>query len=57
MVYDVYLLCELYLLSLKIFIFVSFQINKFLEICVCGRGRMSHMEWWKTMDSCKQSSF
>ena len=24
MVYDVYLLCELYLLSLKIFIFVSF---------------------------------
>ena len=28
MVYDVYLFCELYLLSLKIFIFVSFK-NKF----------------------------
>ena len=28
MVYDVYLLCELYLLSLKILIFVSFK-NKF----------------------------
>ena len=28
MVYDVYLLCELYLLSLKIFIFVSFKIKK-----------------------------
>ena len=32
MVYDVYLLCELYLLSLKILIFVSFKINKFLKI-------------------------
>ena len=29
---DVYLLCELYLLSLKIFIFVSFKINKFKKI-------------------------
>ena len=28
MVYDVYLLCELYPLSLKIFIFVSFKIKK-----------------------------
>ena len=28
MVYDVYLLCELYLLSLKIFIFVSFKTKK-----------------------------
>ena len=28
MAYDVYLLCELYLLSLKIFIFVSFKINE-----------------------------
>ena len=27
MVYDVYLLCELYLLSLKMLIFVSFKIN------------------------------
>ena len=31
-VYDVSLLCELYLLSLKILIFVSFKINKFLKI-------------------------
>ena len=28
MVYDAFLLCELYLLSLKIFIFASFKINK-----------------------------
>ena len=28
MVYDVYLLCELYFLLLKKFIFVSFIINK-----------------------------
>ena len=32
MVYDVYLLCELYLSSLKIFIFVSFKINKLKKI-------------------------
>ena len=30
-VYDVYLLSELYLLLLKIFIFVSFKINNFLK--------------------------
>ena len=30
MVYDVYLFCELYLLSLKIFIFVSFK-NKLIS--------------------------
>ena len=30
-VYDVYLFCELYLLSLKIFIFVSFKINKWIK--------------------------
>ena len=29
MIYNVYLLCELYLLSIKIFIFVSFKIHKF----------------------------
>ena len=29
MVYDVYLLCKLYLLSLKIFIFFHLKINKF----------------------------
>ena len=38
MVYDVYLLCELYLLSLKIFIFVSFKkkyIKKYIKyVCV-----------------------
>ena len=28
MVYDVCIFCELYLLSLKIFVFVSFKINK-----------------------------
>ena len=32
MVYNVYLLCELYLLSLKIFIFVSFKVNKLFKI-------------------------
>lgn len=44
MVFDVYLFCELYLLSLKIFIFVSFKdkfkkkklenLNEFLNINV-----------------------
>ena len=29
MVYDIYLLCELYLLSLKIFTFVLFKIDKY----------------------------
>ena len=31
MAYDVYLLCELYLLSLKIFIFISFEIDKLIK--------------------------
>ena len=31
MAYDVCLLCELYLLSLKIFIFISFKIDKLIK--------------------------
>ena len=40
MVYDVYLLCELYLLSLRIFIFVSFR-NKEKRTPDCSRERAS----------------
>ena len=44
MVYDVYLLCELYLLSLKILIFVSFKINKFLKIKDKKKGVLSFIK-------------
>ena len=37
MVYDVYLLCELYLLSLKILIFVSFITNKEIWVLLVRR--------------------
>jgi len=52
MVFDVYLFCELYLLSLKIFIFVSFKdkfkkkklenLNEFLNIIDLSNFQVLH---------------